>query len=68
MYIDDALLINNLNFANSIPLINTKQLEITETTETASTASFVDITLNLPPMVNSLPDFMTKETTSILPL
>ena len=47
MYIDDDLSINNQNFTNCILLINIhvlpKELEIKETTETASSASFLDI-------------------------
>ena len=46
MYIDDDLSINNQNFTNCIPLINIhvlpKELEIKETTKTASSASFLD--------------------------
>ena len=51
-----------------IPLIYVKGLEIKETTETASSASFLDIYLQFTAMVNFLPDPIAKETTSILPL
>ena len=42
-YIDDVLQINNPNFVNCILLIYHKDIEITKTTETASSASFLDI-------------------------
>ena len=45
-YTDYVLSIDNPNFANWIPLIYTKVLEIKETTETASSLSFLDIYLN----------------------
>ena len=42
-YIDDVLQIDNPNFVNCILLIYHKDIEITKTTETASSASFLDI-------------------------
>ena len=44
-YIDDVLSINNSRFAEFLPLIYPPELEIKETTETASSASFLDIYL-----------------------
>jgi hypothetical protein len=63
-YISDALSINNLHFANWIPSIYPKALEIKQTTETAlSLPHFLIFTSNLRPMVNFLPNVMTKQTT-----
>jgi hypothetical protein len=42
-YIDDALSINNSRFAKFLPLIYPPELEIKETTDTASSASFLDL-------------------------
>ena len=42
-YIDDVLSINNPRFAEFLPLIYPPELEITETTDTASSASFLDL-------------------------
>jgi hypothetical protein len=42
MYIDDGLSINNPRFADFLPLIYSPELEIKETTGTASSASFLD--------------------------
>jgi hypothetical protein len=44
-YIDDALSINNSRFAKFLPLIYPPELEVKETTDTASFASFLDIYL-----------------------
>ena len=44
-YIDDALSINNPRFAEFLPLIYPSELEIKETTDTASSASILDIYL-----------------------
>ena len=44
-YIDDVLSINNPDFSNWISLIYPSELEIKETTDTASSASFLDIFL-----------------------
>jgi hypothetical protein len=41
-YFDDALSINNQNFANWILLINHKELDIQEATDSVSSASFLD--------------------------
>jgi hypothetical protein len=42
-YIDDVLSINNPRFAEFLPLIYPPELEIKETTDTASSATFLDI-------------------------
>jgi hypothetical protein len=44
-YIDDVLSINNPRFAEFLPLIYPPDLEIKETTDTASSASFLDLYL-----------------------
>ena len=44
-YIDDALSINNSGFAEFLPLIYPPELEVKETTDTASPASFLDLYL-----------------------
>ena len=44
-YIDDILSINNSRFAEFLPLIYPPELEVKETTDTASSASFLDIYL-----------------------
>ena len=44
-YIDDVLSINNPRFAEFLPLIYPPELEIKETTDTASSASFLDLYL-----------------------
>jgi hypothetical protein len=44
-YIDDVLSINNSRFAEFIPLIYPPELEVKETTDTASSASFLDLCL-----------------------
>jgi hypothetical protein len=44
-YIDDVLSINNSRFADFLPLIYPPELEVKETTDTASSASFLDLYL-----------------------
>jgi hypothetical protein len=44
-YTDDVLSINNPRFAEFLPLIYPPELEIKETTDTASSASFLDLYL-----------------------
>ena len=44
-YIDDVLSINNSRFAEFLPLIYPPELEVNETTDTASSASFLDVYL-----------------------
>ena len=44
-YIDDFLSINNSRFAEFIPLLYPPELEVKETTDTASSASFLDLYL-----------------------
>ena len=45
LYIDDVSSINNSRFAEFLPLIYPPELEIKETTDTASSASFLDLYL-----------------------
>ena len=42
-YIDDVLSINNSRFSEFLPLIYPPELEVKETTDTASSASFLDL-------------------------
>ena len=42
-YIDDVLSINNSRFAEFLPLIYPPELAVKETTDTASSASFLDL-------------------------
>ena len=65
-YIDDVLSINNSRFAEFLPLIYPPELEVKETTDTASSASFWTNTSNLTTVVNSVLKFMISGTTSIL--
>ena len=44
-YIDDVLSTNNFRFAEFLPLIYPPELEVKETTDTASSASFLDLCL-----------------------
>jgi hypothetical protein len=44
-YIDDVLSINNSRFAEFLPLIYPPELEAQETTDTAWSASFLDLYL-----------------------
>jgi hypothetical protein len=46
-YIDDVLSINNSRFTAFLPLIYPPELEVKETTDTSSSASFLDIYLEL---------------------
>ena len=46
-YIDDVLSINNSRFAEFLPLIYPPELEVKGTTDTASSASFLDLYLEL---------------------
>ena len=46
-YIDDVLSINNSRFAEFLPLIYPPELEVKETTDTASSASFLDLYLEI---------------------
>ena len=46
-YIDDVLSINNSKFAEFLPLIYPPQLKVKETTDTASSASFLDLYFEL---------------------
>jgi hypothetical protein len=46
-YIDDVLSINNSRFAEFLPLIYPPELEAKETTDTASSASFLDLYLEM---------------------
>jgi hypothetical protein len=46
-YIDDVLSINNSRFAEFLPLIYPPELEVKETTDTSSSASFLDLYLEL---------------------
>jgi hypothetical protein len=45
-YIDDVLSINYSRFAEFLPLIYPPELEVKETTDTASSASFLDRNIN----------------------
>jgi hypothetical protein len=45
-YIDDVLSINNSRFAEFLPLIYPPDLEVKEITDTASSASFLDLYLD----------------------
>ena len=45
MHIDDVLSINNSRFAEFLPLIYLPELDVKETTDTASSASFLDLYL-----------------------
>jgi hypothetical protein len=60
------LSINNSRFAEFLPLIYPPELEVKETTDTASSASFWTYTSNLTTVVNSVLKFMISGTTSIL--
>ena len=56
-YIDDVLSINNIRFAEFLPLIYPPELEIKETTDTASSASFLDLHLEFIKYVQQFPSF-----------
>jgi hypothetical protein len=65
-YIDDVLSINDSIFAEFLPLIYPPELEVKETTDTASSASFWTYTLNLTTVVKSVLKYMINGTASIL--
>ena len=65
-YIDDALSINNSRFAEFLPLIYPPELEVKETTDTASSASFLDLYLEFDDSGQLSTKFMINGTTSIL--
>ena len=65
-YINDVLSINNYSFAELLPLIYPTELEIKETTDTASSASFLNLCLEFTTVVNSVLKFMINGMTSIL--
>ena len=65
-YIDDVVSINNSRFAEFLPLIYPPEVEVKEITDTASSASFLDLYLDLTTVVNSVLKFMINGTTSIL--
>jgi hypothetical protein len=67
-YIDDVLSINNPRFAEFLALIYPPELEIKETTDTASSASFLELYLELTTVVNAVLKFMINGKTSILKL
>ena len=60
-HIDDVLSINNSRFAQFLPLIYPPEVEIKETTDTASSASFLDLYLEY----TSVLKCMINGTTSI---
>ena len=66
MYIDDVLSINNSRFAEFLPLIYPPELEVKETTDTASSHHFWTYASNLTTVVKSVLKFMINRTTSIL--
>ena len=61
-YIDDVLSVNNPRFAEFLPLIYPPELKIKETTDTASSASFLDLYLEF----DDSGQLSTKIPTSIL--
>ena len=65
-YIDDVLSINNSRFAEFLPLIYPPELEVKETTDTASSASFLDLYLEFDDSGQLSTKFMISGTTSIL--
>ena len=67
-YIDDVLSLNNPNFSDWVPLKYPPELDIKETTDTASSASFLDSISNFTYTVISVPESMTNETILILKL
>ena len=66
IYIDDVLSINNSRFAEFLPLIYPPELEVKETTDTASSASFLDLYLEFDDSGQLSTKFMINGTTSIL--
>ena len=65
-YIDDVLSINYSRFAEFLPLIYPTELEVKETTYTATSHHFWTYSSNLTTVVNSVLKFMINGTTSIL--
>ena len=65
-YIDDVLSINNSRFEEFLPLIYLPELEAKETTDTASSASFLDLHLEFDDSGQLSTKFMINGTTSIL--
>jgi hypothetical protein len=53
-YIDDVLSINNSRFAEFLPLIYPPEMEVKETTDTASSASFLDLYLEFDDSVSQM--------------
>ena len=65
-YIDDVSSINNSRFAEFLPLIYPPELAIKETTDTASSASFLDLYLEFDDSGKLSTKIYDKRTTSIL--
>ena len=65
-YIDDVLFINNSRFAEFLPLIHPPELEVKDTTDTASSASFFDLYLEFDDSGQLSTKTYDKRTTSIL--
>ena len=64
-YIDDVLSINNSRFAEFLPLIYPPELEVKETTDTASSASFWDLYLEFDDSGQLSPRFLCRLTALI---
>jgi hypothetical protein len=62
-YIDNILLIDNPIFVDWIQLQYSKEVEIKERSEAASSPPLLEYTYNFIPKVIFLPDFLAKETT-----
>jgi hypothetical protein len=65
-YIYDVLSINNSRFGEFLPWIYPPELEVKETTDTASSASFLTYTSNLTTVIKSVLKYMINGMTSIL--
>jgi hypothetical protein len=65
-YIDDVLSINNSRFAESLPLIYPPDLEVKDTTDTASSASFLELYLEFDESGQISTKIYDNGTTSIL--
>jgi hypothetical protein len=65
-YIDDVLSINKSRFAECLPLIYPPELEVKETTDTASSASFLDLYLEFNDSGQISTTIYDKRMTSIL--
>jgi hypothetical protein len=61
--IDNILLIDNLIFVDWIQLQYSKEVEIKERSEAASSPPLLEYTCNFIPKVIFLPDFLAKEST-----